>query len=411
MNPVKKRGGARRLAVIALSAALALGAAPVALSATGVTTVAAASAHDKAASLTCTLATVSLTNYDANATVKVTLDGTVLINGKVPRSGYFLNQTLDGKVNHSLTVKVHSYDGSQYNMDYSETTTNCVPVIPKDASASVTPKDNASCLGVSTVSFAINHATWDGPADLTVGTHTRSATAESGHKFGNGTTREVVTYTITDANPALCPHTAVATVSNDQTATCLVASTVKFDLLHASWDGPADLTVGTHTRAATAEKGFLFPNGTAHMSVTYTITDANPALCPHEATPVVPATTAAVCVGSTPTSASYTVPSTTGVTYMKDGKAIKADTYKVLAGDTVTLTAQPADATYVLKDASWSWTKTFPSINCAATLPFTGANMLTASGVPVFPLVALIALLLGGSAMGFGYYLRRRRAA
>jgi len=118
-----------RLAVVAALLIPLMGVAPIALEATGVTPSTSASAHDKAADVTCTAATVSLKNYDRDATAKVTLDNVVKFEGKIPGSGYTLNETLDGTVNHTLIVTVRSNDGSQYNMDFSKTTTGCAPVV------------------------------------------------------------------------------------------------------------------------------------------------------------------------------------------------------------------------------------------------------------------------------------------
>lgn len=69
------------------------------------------------------------------------------------------------------------------------------PCVLNDAVAAATPVD-PSCEMNGSVGFTILNATWDGPADLTVGTHTRYATAFSGHTFAGGATTAAVEYTI-----------------------------------------------------------------------------------------------------------------------------------------------------------------------------------------------------------------------
>ena len=171
---------------------------------------------------------------------------------------------------------------------------------PKTADAAATPDQAETCLENSTVKFHLTHATWDSETyDRTVGTHTRTATSDKGHLFSNGTSTLTVTYTIKAADPALCPKDATATGDTDQVETCLTPSTVKFSLKFAKWDTEEyDQTVGTHTRTATAELGHLFPNGTSTLVVEYTVKDADPSLCPQDATASVSIDKAATCTTS-----------------------------------------------------------------------------------------------------------------
>ena len=156
-------------------------------------------------------------------------------------------------------------------------------------------------------------------------------------------------------------------------------------------------------------------------SADWTVTDNSPGVtvaltsdqiatnCQTEVTPVNPSATDTVCKTGTVTSGTYTVPSTTGVTYLKDGIAIAAGAYTAKPGETVTLTAQPADDTFKLAadSASWTWSKTFATVACLTsnTLAFTGSDP---SGWLAFAILALIA---GAVAVITARYRRRPRGA
>jgi len=88
-------------------------------------------------------------------------------------------------------------------------TANCITYsfdhlqeVVKDATASVEVKQQATCSAIAQVEFFIEHATWDGEADTTVGTHTRTATANDGHLFADGSTSAEVAYTINEKLPS-----------------------------------------------------------------------------------------------------------------------------------------------------------------------------------------------------------------
>jgi len=558
-----------RFAVVAALVIPLMGVAPIALEATGVTPSTSASAHDKAADVTCTAATVSLKNYDKDATAKVTLDNVVKFDGKIPGSGYTLNETLNGTVNHTLIVTVRSNDGSQYNMDFSKTTTGCAPVVapptqtvtcdvisgnynrpltngdhinatitppgtqvnmyvdqnitggasyngqnnlglrwkilgvdqtpipltldqikagiitlpygakltqsswtvsfvqtnetdtwpefkcnrdkedavatvsvktaatcfssstvvatvtnaqqvrdgvvkndvvldqsvgthtadfqanvgslfagggntitvtytiyaadpslcPQDASASVKIDQQETCLADTTVKFDLAHATWDAEADLSVGTHTRTATAEKDHLFPGGKSTLEVSYTIKAADPALCPQDASASFSIDKAATCTTGTDVSFGLSHAKWDTEADLSVGTHTRNATADAGFNFPNGTKHISVTYTIEAADPSLCPQDASASVKTDQQETCLADSTvvfTLANATWDDEADLTVGTHARTATAEKDHLFPGGldtiTVTYTIKAADPALCPQDASAS-----ASVGTAAT--------------------------------------------
>ncbi len=185
---------------------------------------------------------------------------------------------------------------SMYNQHYGEggqpavcISTTPPPTPKKDATASVEVDQQASCTGPSTVKFTIENATWDVEPDPTVGTHIRLATANEGHLFANGEPEKGVSYTIeaqkptqsTDPRgdcyvPPVIAKDATASVEVKAAASCTSTTQVDFAIKNATWDTEADLTVGTHTRTATATEGHQFSDGTREANVTYTIVDKKP---------------------------------------------------------------------------------------------------------------------------------------
>ena len=218
-----------------------------------------------------------------------------LVNAKLA-DGQALDQTVG---THTVTYKAdfgHVFAGGKDTLAVTYTIKAADPSLcAQDASASVKIDQKESCLADTTVKFDLANATWDKEADLSVGTHTRTATAVKNHLFAGGLATASVTYTIKAADPALCPKDASASVSIDKAVTCDTNTDVSFALAHATWDEAADLSVGTHTRNATADAGFNFPNGTKHFGVTYTIEKADPSLCPQDAIATVSVKTAATC--------------------------------------------------------------------------------------------------------------------
>ncbi len=89
------------------------------------------------------------------------------------------------------------------------------------------------------------------------------------------------TWTPVDAanSPSCWPTDAYAHVDVATQATCDANSSVEFLKEHAKWNDPSpDLSVGDHTRTATADQGHLFPAemsvGSTTMEVAYTIKPA-----------------------------------------------------------------------------------------------------------------------------------------
>jgi hypothetical protein len=79
-------------------------------------------------------------------------------------------------------------------------------------------------------------------------------------------------------SPSCYPTDAFARTDVANQATCDANSTVEFMIENATWNTPADLSVGDHTRTATAIQGYLFPAersvGSTTMEVAYTIKPA-----------------------------------------------------------------------------------------------------------------------------------------
>lgn len=147
---------------------------------------------------------------------------------------------------------------------------------------------------------------------------------------------------------------------------------------------------GTYTVTYPAGAGNKYPDGTTSVSYTEVVEPKLPGgtvLCPTEVTPVNPTVKQQVCQNGQPTQAGYTIPVTTGVVYLVNGKPVSAGFHAVKANETVKVTAQAADNTYTLKDPNWSWTETFPAKICIAELPYTGSE-ISAFIWTVFALIA-----------------------
>lgn len=357
MGHKRTRAGKAWIFITAALAVVLLVAAPTAMQATGITASSSASAHDKVADVTCTAATVSLKNYDANATAKVTLDNVVKFEGKIPGSGYSLNETLEKTINHTLTVTVRSNDGAQYNLDFSKTTTDCTPpvgaptqTVQCDAISADyhRPLTNGDHINVDISVRVDGKVTTLDQVNMYVDQNVTGGASYNGQNnlglrwkiLGVEQTLDPIPLTLdqvmagvitfnyapklTEALAKLghsswivsfvqtnhtdiwyefeCGDTtkkdAAATVSVKATATCDTISTVDFGLTNATWDADAETSVGEHTRPATAIPGSAFPDGTAHASVKYTIFDVDPSLCeaPLEATATISVGQQATCL-------------------------------------------------------------------------------------------------------------------
>jgi hypothetical protein len=148
-------------------------------------------------------------------------------------------------------------------------------------------------------------------------------------------------------------------------------------------------------------------------TITPTPSNSIPPPPPGNVLPAVPTLTQGACVSGTETSAFYTIPGITGVTYQANGVAAAVGTHTVAFGSTTTVTAAPTGG-YTFPAAtvtSWTLVANAALPSCAtpspsvlgitfnqpppaktppsATLPFTGMPLIGT-------VVAGIGLLLGG---------------
>jgi len=383
MFAIKRRSTfIKRRSLVAKVATMATAIGLIATAAVGVqavTTKTDASAHDRNNVATCQALTTTNTNYAASQhgkmnKIKVFIDGKVVEDTSFSTSFVKTYTFADQYVAHTWNVQVTAWDSSGYSYTQSGMSTPCVPPVTKDASASASAGTAATCLADSTVHFAITNATWDTEADLTVGSHTRTATADAKHVFSDGSAKATVTYVITVKLPAqssnpkgecYTPPPAVkdadASVSTGTNATCTATSTPSFTIEHASWNEDVDSTVGTHTRTATADEGHLFADGNSTKTVSYTVDAQLPSQSTDKdgpcyvAPPVVKDASASVTIDDNATCTTGTVPkfSNTNATWNEEAdltvgthtRTATANEGHVFADGTTTATV-----TYTVKD-------------------------------------------------------------
>jgi len=183
-----------------------------------------------------------------------------------------------GTVVQIRAVELPGYElqGNDDNWRWSHTITapdgNC---IVNDASASVTVTQ-ATCDAPGAPEFHIAYATWNSTPPTTPGTHTVTATADSGHAFPGGMLTKEIEYTVPDVLDSTVPGCEVRDARAAATptqATCDEPGSVTFRIHNATWDAPADMTPGTHTRTATANPGHAFADGSLQKEFEYTIPD------------------------------------------------------------------------------------------------------------------------------------------
>lgn len=140
-----------------------------------------ANAHNSAADVTCTTASVSLTNYDSGATAQITLDGDVLHTGTF--NGHLVQSwPATGNVEHTFTVVVDSAD-NKYDLNYSETTQGCyIPPVETAVTVSVV---HEVCAGdVGTITLTGEHVTWTIVNDFVSGDNYPAGTPLTGIPSG-----------------------------------------------------------------------------------------------------------------------------------------------------------------------------------------------------------------------------------
>lgn len=94
------------------------------------------------------------------------------------------------------TYDYPAYDGLNWNAEGQAIYDNgCEMPLPKDATASVTVVP-PTCVTAGTATYAVAYATLNGPLNLTVGSHTATFAATSGHLFADGKSNLTVPYEI-----------------------------------------------------------------------------------------------------------------------------------------------------------------------------------------------------------------------
>jgi hypothetical protein len=138
-------------------------------------------------------------------------------------------------------------------------------------------------------------------------------------------------------------------------------------------------TTWTDTIAAATGCNSSPPPSTAPPST------APPVVQPATVTPAVPTITQGVCVSGTQTSASFSIPGITGVTYLANGVSVAAGNHNVAYGSTTTVTAVALGGFSFPTSTTTSWTlvanAALPS--CAATP--TAVLGITFNNLPATP--------------------------
>jgi hypothetical protein len=169
---------------------------------------------------------------------------------------------------------------------------------------------------------------------------------------------------------------------------------------------------------ATAKKGYYLaaiPSGWKQVSdnkATQTITfTTGPNICTVPATVTKPGFTARHCTGGTVQGGTYTIPSTTGVIYVVNGKQTPAGTYPAPPNSTVTVVATPKSHYKLVGQTTWkqsfgetpqcsvpSHTTPPHAIQAQHTTRTPTPQPLASTGVPTMTLVGagLMLLLVGG---------------
>ncbi|MHB1171645.1 MAG: LPXTG cell wall anchor domain-containing protein [Lacisediminihabitans sp.] len=299
--------------------------------------------------------------------------------------------------------------------------------LPKGASSASVNTTAATCgaperLVLGTTTFA----TWGtpslsrGPGDYSV-----TASAVTGHLFGDGTTVETFTGTLAgalDPNSPSCRGTVLITLAADPTAvnevctgggvtsgyiTVALADHVSYRIVGTSAGSTVDinptstntdLPPGDYRVAAAADSGYTIKDyGGPWLLTIAPAVDCGQLVTHPLVTPTLTSTDRSCTAAG-----SYTLDAVTGVLWTVDGKPVAAGTYAVKSAKTVNVVATADAPDYGLESgAQTQWTLTFTDPqNCSqlTTLAFTGSDsapwILTAAG-----------LLL----MGAGIVLIRRR--
>ena len=237
---------------------------------------------------------------DASAAVKVS--GPTCGTPGVPSTYNVVNATLNGSLDTTpgwhtatftakpghvfangtttLSLSYHVLEGVAYQSTNPKA--DCF-IAPTDASASVNVQA-PGCGVAGTATTTMANAYLVGILDTSVGAHTATFKAERNHTFANGTTTEVVPYTILDAvgdqnaNPegqCYVPLKDAAASVDLVGPTCGQAgSATVTGLENATLEGELPTTPGDHTVTFDATTGHVFSDGSTTHQVTYTIAPA-----------------------------------------------------------------------------------------------------------------------------------------
>jgi hypothetical protein len=126
---------------------------------------------------------------------------------------------------------------------------------PKDATASEQAGSVATCDGPSTVTFSITNATWGDAVNTSGNNWTRTATADQGHEFADGTSTATVSYTIT-------PKLAAGSEACTPTTPTPSATPPSTSVPGGGTDG-GDIASSVHASVSTAPSNNGGLNGTA----------------------------------------------------------------------------------------------------------------------------------------------------
>ena len=146
----------------------------------------------------------------AQTFVSETPENTVTLNVTVPTTCGTSYQ-VDAYANDGITAQLvagktligpnnprESFPYGQYVSSDSKLVVNtaCAPVIPKDATATVTITTAATCSAEGVATDTVSNATLVGTLAESAGAQTATFTADTGHEFADGTTTMTVNYTV-----------------------------------------------------------------------------------------------------------------------------------------------------------------------------------------------------------------------
>lgn len=168
---------------------------------------------------------------------------------------------------------------------------------------------------------------------------------------------------------------------------------------------PSGTGPGTYTVTATAAKGYVL-DGTSTWTLTV-LPKLTGDQCRTVATPVNPTVAPSTTCGVEGT---YTIPTTPGIAYLLDGKAVTAGSHTGPASGTVTATALDG---YRLADTTWSFALSLPAaVACPTVVVVTPVNptvvqstVCEVEGSYTIPTTTGITYLLDGTAVTAGMHM------